>query len=184
MTTRLLLALIVLVAAAACSDEGGLSDEEQAFADAFSATLQDDEDGLGVPEEDADCMGTAVMEELGAEPFEEAGVTADEIEPGGDKTSPGEILGDDAVSQEQADSIIDVWQADCLDIVDALMESAGSELDLDEEGQDCLEEGLREDELAQRLLAGSFTAADGTPDDESFDAFVELLESCGADTGA
>src|SRR3546814_12155165 len=73
--------ILALVGAAACSDDGGdegsssgdeLSSEEQAFADAWATTLVQEDDGFAAPQDDADCMATAHVVELGTEPFEEA----------------------------------------------------------------------------------------------------------------
>ena len=132
--------------------------------------------------DEADCMATAVMAELGMEPFDEAGVTAADIEPGGE-SSPGELLGDGAVTQEQADAIIEVWAAECVDIVAMLVESAGSEFDLDPDGEECFADGLAEDGLAGALLAGSFTSEDGAPDADAMQGLLALLDEC-AESGA
>ena len=60
---RLLVTLLTIPALAlvACSDEEGLSDEEQEYADAFAITLANDEEGLGVEPDDAECMADALM---------------------------------------------------------------------------------------------------------------------------
>jgi hypothetical protein len=187
-----LVALLAL--AAACSDDGeggsdddagesgALTADEQAYADAFAGTLVDDTNGLSVDAEEADCMAEAIMAELGVDPFEEADVAPEDIAPAND-SSPGELLGDGAVSEEQARSIIDVWGADCVDLVEVLVASAGSDFGLDEEGADCFADGLGEGGLAEGLLAGSFTNADGTPDQETIDALLRLLDKCGEGTG-
>jgi len=196
-TGRLLLLIGALALFPACADEGGdedaddettetgeasdeLSPEEQEYADAFAATLADDTNGFAVPADDAACMGDAVMAELGVEPFEEADVEPDDIEADGE-SSPGNLLGDGAVTSEQAFAIIDGWE-DCTDLIAMLVESGGSELDLDPEGKECFAAGLAEDDLAAGLLAGSFTTEDGTPDAETFQAFLDLLDECSEGT--
>jgi len=190
--------LVVLAAALAfvpaCADEGGddsadtttteasddLTAEEQEYADAFAVTLADDTNGLAVQPDEADCMAKAVMAELGVEPFKDADVTPDDIDPEGE-SSPGELLGDGVVTDEQAHAILDVWE-DCVDLVDVLAESAGSEFDLDPAGQECFNAGLGENDLAAGLLAGSFTSADGTPDDDTVQALLALLDECAEGT--
>jgi len=194
---RLLRVVLVsaLALATACADEaeGNNGDEaddepqeltadEQAYADAFADTLVDDTNGLSVEPDEAACMGEAIMAELGVEPFDDADVSPDDIGPAND-SSPGELLGDGAVSQEQALSIIDVWGADCVDLVEVLVASAGSDFGLDEKGSDCFADGLGEGDLAAGLLAGSFTNADGTPDQETIEALLQLLDECGEGTG-
>src|SRR5687768_9949354 len=118
------------------ADEGGLSTEEQEYADAFAATLEDDAGGFGVTSEQASCMAEALVAEVGAEPFVEADVRPDDIEPGPGSSSPGALLGDDVVSREQADAVLDVWADDCVDLVEMLVASAGSDLELDDEGRE------------------------------------------------
>ena len=190
-TGRLLLLIAAVTLVPACADEGDgdattttdssapsddLTTDEQAYADAFAVTLTDDTNGLAVKPDEADCMATAVMAELGVDPFKEAEVTPDDIDPQGD-SSPGELLGDGVVTREQAFSILDEWE-DCVDLVDVLAESAGSEFDLDSAAQACFKEGLGKDDLAAGLLAGSFTSADGSPDDETAQALFHLIDQC------
>jgi hypothetical protein len=182
--TRALLALVTfpVLVLGACSEESGLSEEEQEFADAFAASIEDDEDGFGAEPEDAQCMGDAVMEELGVEPFEEADVTPDDIG-GEDAGSPGEVLGDEVVTDEQADSILDGWQ-DCVGDLSEFMATSASgteEFDLDEDGEACLAEGLEEDGLARDILRASFTSSEEVPDQDAFTAFFVVINDCARD---
>lgn len=184
---RLLSAMLAfaLLGAAACGDDdeggggddGGLSSEEQAYADAWAVSLSDSEDGLSVSAEDADCMATAIMAELGVEPFEEAEVEPADIESGDD--SPGEMLGAGTVTDEQADAILDRWE-DCVDIAAVLAEAAVGEFELDEEGQQCVADGLREDDLARAGLKPSFTSDETDPPTEVLTAVATLLDECSA----
>ncbi|MEQ1787848.1 MAG: hypothetical protein ABL966_12405 [Acidimicrobiales bacterium] len=180
----------VMGACASSSDEGagdggpsdpGLSDEAQALADAWSETLQDDEDGFGVEPADADCMGTAIMAELGMEVFDDAGVTPSDIGGGEDNNSPGELLGDGVISTEQADAVIDAWEADCIDVTELLSTSAGEEFGLDAEGQACFADGLAEDDLARSLLRPSFTSGTDDPDEAVLTDVLAVIESCSGD---
>ena len=190
--TRAALLLLGIVALlGACGDDesgggedtevgGGLSEAEQEYADAFAATLADEEDGLGAPADDAQCMGDAVMAELGTDVFEDAGVKPDDIDADGDP--PGALLGDGTIPREQALAIVDAWE-DCADLVELLIASGGSELELDPEGTACLREGLAEDDLAKRALIGPLVSEDGSPDEETMSDFLQLLEECGSDEG-
>jgi hypothetical protein len=175
---RLLAVLATAALLAACGDDGGsaLSDREQDFADSFAVSLTEDEDGLGVSDGEATCMGEAIMEELGAEPFEEADLEPKDVE--GDK-SPGELLGDGVVSDGQADAILDSWN-DCVDLTAAYIESASGELGLDDDGKECLEDGLKQDDILRDLLRSSFTSGDpdAEPDEAVIRPFVELVQAC------
>ena len=195
----LVLLSVVAMGLAACSDDGGddgdaggsggsgdsdLTSAEQEFADAWSSALQDAEDGFGVPASDADCMGAAIMAELGTDPFEDADVTPADI--GDDdegQNSPGELLGAGVISDSQAEAILDTWDDDCADLADILSASADSELGMDEEGAACFTQGLREGDLARHLLLPAFTSNDDEPDPEALGQMVALLESCGESAG-
>lgn len=196
---RLLASLsVLLLGVVACSDGGGdgdtdagddpkeveLTDAEQEYADAFAATLADDTNGLAVEPDEAACMGAAVMAELGVDPFEEADVTADDVGGGEETNSPGEVLGDGVISEAQANAIIDVWVDGCVDLSQALAESAGLGFGLDEAGQTCFAEGLAEDDLARKLIRPSFTSADGAPDPAAAAAATQLVDSCSAGEGS
>lgn len=181
--TASLLAL-TLLGAAACGDDGGddeLTTEEQAYADAWARSLTDEEDGFSVSDEDADCMAAALMAEVGAGPFEEAGVEPADIGDGeqgeGDDDSPGELLGAGVITEAQADAILDVWEG-CTDLGATLAAAAVGEFDLDEEAEACVADGLREDDLAREGLKPSFTSDDDEPPSEVLTAMVELIDEC------
>ncbi len=191
---RLVLLVAACVLAAACGGDddagsggdgdggGGLSAEEQELADAWSLTLQDEDDGFAVGQDDADCMGAAIMLEVGVEPFEEADVTADDIGDDEGQNSPGEVLGAGVISEAQADAVLDAWE-ECVDLAQMLAESASTEFDLDEDGVACFADGLGEGELARDVLRPSFTSDSDDPPEEALGSIVALLDSCGDGEG-
>lgn len=176
--SRLLIAFVCVTSLVACGGDDGLSAEEQEFADAFADSLQDDENGLSASAEEAECMGEAIMAELGTDPFDEEKVSADDITRADDANSPGELLGEGVIGDDQANAIIDVWEEDCVDLDELLAASARNDLDLDDEGEACIADGLAEDALGKEALAASFTSGDDTPDEETLTALFELVESC------
>jgi hypothetical protein len=180
----LLLTIPLLAAIAACSGDDGLSSEEQAFADKWAETLRDDEDGFGVTADEADCMGEAIMAELGVDPFENAEVTPDDISTDEDSNSPGELVGDRVITDEQADAILDVWEEDCVDLVEILVQSGSSDFELDEDGEQCFAEGLAEGTLARDFVRPSFTSGEDTPDPDTMTDLIVLLDDCGASGAA
>lgn len=171
----LLLALFALVAA--CSDEEeGLSDKEQEYADAIASDMTD-EDGMGVTDEEADCMAEAVMGEVGSEPFEEADVTPEDL--AGDET-PGQLLGEGTISDEQAGSIADTW-LECADLPASLASSLSENLELDDEAVACVEEGLADGDVVRDYLMVSFTSDEEPgPDSEEFSKVLSILTDCSA----
>lgn len=173
------LALAALVATAACSDDDeGLSKEEQEYADVIAANMVDDEDALTVTDEEADCMAEAVMAELGVEPFEEADVEPDDL--GGDET-PGQLLGEGAVPDDQAATIADAW-GECSDLPKALSASLVDSMELDADAAQCVEEGLGDGDVVSDYLQTFFTSeSEPTPSDPEFKALLDLVTGCTAD---
>lgn len=179
--TRQILALaavsILLVACGSDSDDG-LTSEEQTYADALAKDLADNEDGIGVDKDEADCMGEAVMVELGVEPFKKAKVEPDDL--AGDET-PGQLLGDGAVSKTQATAIVDAWQ-DCADIAAAFAAGAKEQFDADADAVACIEDGLREGSLLRDYLVVSFTdAEEPDPSEPPLSKLIGVVIDCTAD---
>jgi hypothetical protein len=180
---RLLVALGALLGlVAACSGDDGLSAEEQAYADAIAADLIDEDGGMGVTEEEADCMSAAIMGELGVEPFEAAEVEPEDLGDDDDET-PGQLLGDGAVSEEQAGAIYAEWEG-CADLPAAFAASAATQFDADDEAVECLEEGLREGDALESYVIESFTSAEEPdPTSPGLGELITLITECTADSG-
>lgn len=176
-------ALVALLGAACGSDSDELSSEEQAYADALAADLADTDDGIGVTDDEAACMGEAIMAELGTEPFEKADVGPDDL--GGDET-PGQLLGDGAVTEAQAASIFDAME-DCADIAASLAAGAKDEFDVDDEAVECIEDGLRDGTILREYMIDSFTNGDEPdPAEPPLSELIKIVVDCTADseTGA
>ena len=182
---RTLLALLALAAPAAllaaCGDDddeggGGRSAEEQEYVDAWVVNLTESDDGLGVDEDEADCMAAALVDGLGTERFADADVTADDVAEG---ESPGELLGEGAIPEEDARAVLADWE-DCTDVGLLLADASREDFDLDDDGVRCLAEGLNEQDLAAELLVVSFTSAgEAGPEDESLlTDFTLLVDEC------
>jgi hypothetical protein len=185
------LVLIALVAAACGKDDSGsgaagnakLSSEEQAFAEAIAADLIDPSGGLGVNATEADCMGVAVMAETGVEPFDKAGVTPEEL--GGSEKTPGQELGEGAITEAQAEAIYAAWD-DCADLAKALAASAMQDFESAPDEVACLEEGLRGGTAMHDYIVESFTSEqEPDPTSGGLGDLVTLLSDCtGAEGGA
>lgn len=183
-----LLALVAVAGAAACGDDGGsdegLSSEEQEFADAWATTLsdedEDDPSGLSFPPGEAQCMGDAIMAEVGTGPFDEAGLEPADINKEGEDDSPGELLGAGAITDEQADAILTQWD-DCTDLNAAFVDLVASETDFDDAARACIEEGLAEEDLVHDGFRSSLTRDDSEPPSEVITALISLMTTCGGD---
>ena len=129
-------------------------------------------------------MGEAVMAELGVEPFEEAGVEADEInEDGEDDDSPGEVLGSGVVSDSQADAVLDAWSQSA-DLSAALAGSLATEFDLDDDARECVAQGIDDQDLARDGYRASFTTDGDTPPADVLQDLLTVVEGCGGGAGA
>ena len=124
LTVVVLAILVPTLAVAACGGgDDGLSAEEQRYADAFARDLADGDDGLAVDDEEGQCVGDAIMRELGTGPFKEAKVEPADL--AGDE-SPGELLGKGAVSDDQAKVIAEEWN-ECVDLPDVFAHQASDQ---------------------------------------------------------
>ena len=173
-TLALLLPLVVLVGA--CSGGGGsdLSSEAQDYADAFAHDLADEDDGFGVSASQGDCIGEAIMTELGVKVFEDAGVDPEDL--GGAET-PGELLGEGTVTEAQAKAIVVGWK-DCVDLVHQFALRSGDQFDLDSDGLECYEEALEKDKLLDEYLSVAFRSADRNQSLRILQRNVALVHQC------
>lgn len=130
-------------------------------------------------------MGKAIMAELGVERFEEAGVEPSDIHVEGaeEDDSPGQLLGDGAVTEAEAAAILDTWEADCADVAALFAQAGAEEFGLEGDGLACLEDRLREDGLARTALMASFTDDDEDPPEEVLTELVAALASCSEEGG-
>lgn len=186
----LVLTLFALVGAACGGDDGSeetkgssdgagveLTEDEQAYADVFAEDFADEDDGFGVSADDADCMAAAVMGELGTDPFEDADVQAEDLS--GDDT-PGQLLGEGAVSMEQAEAIYAGW-TDCVDLDAVFADSFRKEYEGDAATAECFRSGLEEDDLMQAYVVASFTSGDELdPSEPPLKSIVALVATCTA----
>lgn len=194
---RLRWSVVVLVPAlllgtAACGDDddggaagdggGDLSSEEQAYADAWAAALSDtDDDSFSFDEDEAQCMGDAIMAEIGVGPFDDAGLEpADLDSEDGEDESPGELLGAGTISDAQADAILETWVG-CTDLNAAFVEQIAADTDLDDEARQCIVEGVEDGDLVNEGFKATLTSDDSEPPEEIVRQLVTLMSTCGGD---
>ncbi|MGH9274648.1 MAG: hypothetical protein ACRDZU_08370 [Acidimicrobiales bacterium] len=178
---------VCAVLGAACGDDDGgggdaLSSDEQAFADAWAATLSDsDEDGLTFDDDEAQCMGDALMAEIGTEPFDDAGLEPGDIDSdGAEDDSPGELLGAGVISDAQADAVLATWDG-CTDLNAAFVQLVAAEAELDDEARECIVDGVEDGDLVSEGFKASLTSDDSEPPEEVVTALVTLMSTCGGD---
>ena len=127
-------------------------------------------------------MGDAVMAELGVEPFEEADVEPDDIQ-ADDESSPGDLLGDGAVTTEQAlrdhrrlGGLRRTWSR-------CSSHRAAASSTSTRRGRSASADGLARGRPRRRAARGRPSPLrTAQPDEETFQAFLELLDECSEDT--
>jgi hypothetical protein len=185
----LVVALCAALALAACGDDDpeessatGLTEEEQAYADAWAASLSDDDDGFSASATEAACMGDAIMAELGVARFEEAEVAPEDITADGEADSPGELLGAGTISEEEANAILDTWEG-CADLPALFAASLVDDFDLDDEASACVEEELADGELVRAGFVVSFTSDDDEAPPELVTGLIGAIDACSGSEG-
>lgn len=190
----LVLVPAIAFGAAACGDDddgeaggggGGdveLTSEEQAFADAWAATLSDsDGEGPSFDEDEAQCMAEAMMAEIGTAPFDEAEIGPEDIDAESDEDeSPGELLGAGVITDAQADAILETWDG-CADLNAAFVEQIAADTELDDGARECLIEGVEDGDLVSEGFKSTLTSDDSEPPDEIVTRLVTLMTTCGGD---
>lgn len=180
-TPAALLLALALVGAGCGGDDAELTSEEQAYADAFAADFADEDDGLGVSASEGDCLATVVMAELGVEPFDDAKVEPEDLS--GDET-PGQLLGEGAVTDAQAEAIYADWES-CVDLTATFADGFQTEYETDDDTRECFRAGLAEEDLMRDYMVASFTRGEElTPSESPLKELVALIADCTAsDTG-
>ena len=156
---------LAVVAAACSSDSGGdgLSDSEQAIADAIRDEIladQDPDDPFG--ETEAQCVGDGTVRELGTDGLLEIGINAENAD-------PGDAF--ETATPEQIDSIIDVT-LECVDFRQVLVDSITADSSISDESAGCLADALGGDEFLRPAVAAGLTG-----DDFEFGDDPELTET-------
>ncbi|MEM1333657.1 MAG: hypothetical protein AAGG08_09385, partial [Actinomycetota bacterium] len=164
-------ASVAIVALAACgSDSDGgtsLSGADQELADAISAEIAAEEDGIGTVL-DPDCLGTNTVAAIGgADGAAAYGLTVD--------TPDTE---DVVLSAEDAEAVAAAY-ADCGDLKDAFVSGMTADDSMTAEQADCLFEDFGSDDI-QAVFAESLQGVeDGPANDRLFEALFGRAEECG-----
>ena len=164
----------LLLGACGGDDEEPLSAAEQSYADAFAKDLADEDDGFGVSPSQGDCIGASIMRILGAEVFDKAGIEPADL---GGSESPGELLGEGTVTDEQATAITKAWK-DCVDLVHEFALRSGDRFDLDEEGLSCYEDALDESGILDEYLEVLFQQATAEAGYTVLQRILGLVQGC------
>lgn len=160
--TALALSATLLLAACSSGSGGGggsaeVSDEGKPYAEAFAANLMRDDEGFGLDEDRADCVGGHVVNIIGVDKLKEAGVEPEDLGAGDDLT------GDIDLDEKQATAVYDSFGTCKVDLREAMMENFAQDEDMTPEMKKCFENALTEDVLRQVLILG-LTGEDESPE--------------------
>jgi hypothetical protein len=143
----------------------GAGDEAQA-AEAISASmLEDSDDELSVDEEQADCVGEGLVDEIGIDQLQDYGMLTDDLEV---NESVGEVTMEEADADSAAEVIIG-----CVDAQTMLTEQMGADGSMTEEQQECMSEAL-DDEALTEMFSLLFQGKE----DEATDLLLGPAMSC------
>jgi hypothetical protein len=169
---------VVLIVSRSAADEG-LSKEEQRYADAFARNFSDGDDALSFDPKAGQCVGEAIVHELGARPFHEAKVTPADL---GSGKLPGELLGAGRVSNAQADAIAVAWNR-CIDLVEVFADQTSEQFGLSDADVRCFKQELRKGKVLDRYLRLMFTSADAEDVQEVQREIVVAAQQCASQRG-
>ena len=136
--------------------------------------LRDEEEGLPVDAAEAECMAAALMAEIGTEPFDDAEVAPDDIDPEDDRRRAARHRGVTTSRRTRSSTA-----GRSASTGGGHQRVGTEEFDLGEDGASCIADGLEEDDLLRDLLRPVVTEDSDDPDEATLTALLELVETCG-----
>jgi hypothetical protein len=170
-------AVIGLALAACGGGDGGDSGSSKGkeYVDAIMATFESEEE-MPIPEDDARCVAEGMVDTIGVDELEAAGVTPDDIRSASDEGGP---LADFKPTETQADEMVDTMFR-CVDFGDVFASSLAADEsapDIPADKVECLGDAMEQSDTFRTSLRNEFLGVETSGDDESA-AFVELFEQC------
>lgn len=169
----------VLVAACGDSKSGGgaasVSERERPYVDAIAASIRSDETFPGGGD-NADCLAAGIVDILGVENLEKAGLSPDEL-------TAGDSLNLEAIGEKRVDELVTfILDGDCVDMAAVIAESISSEAGgkISDKQASCVADKVVDQPGFRDVMKGSFA---GTADESEMlgavgDIFGYLSE-CG-----
>lgn len=150
---------------AACSSGGGsgesVSEEGKPYAEAIAAnfTKAEDPDDIVLEEDQANCIGGRIVNIVGVDAFEKAGVTPADLGPESET-----LVGDVEVSDKQANEVYDSFKKCDIDLRAIMFESFSQNEDMTAEQQKCLEGAFDEDTMRAFVVTALVKGDDESPE--------------------
>lgn len=173
--TSIAISSLLLFAAACGDDDGGgsgdLSGPEQEFVDAAMAEF-DPEDAEPLTEDDARCVVTSLVEELGVDRLEELGLTPESF--GSEEGAPFP----ENLSEDEANGVVDGFEG-CLDLAGLFTQSMAEDDSIDDETRECLADAF-DKSMVRRLFVTMLTQGEDamTEDPELLSDIMSVFMKC------
>lgn len=159
------------------SGGGDVSADEQPYVDAIVQSIKADETAP-FSDEQATCLAAGMVNIIGVEEFEKAGITPDSI---GASSDP--VLSD--LSASKADELVTlVFDGDCFDFGDlmAAQLTQDTSLPLDQDKAACLGDAMAKSEGFRKAFVAAITGDDSTDPFSEIDIF-KMFSDCGVSLG-
>lgn len=175
-TITLTVGMLVLLGAACGDDDGGgggggdLSSAEQEYVDAAMETF-DPEEAEPLTEDEARCMVTSMVDAVGVDTLEDAGLTPESF---GEADSPFP----EGLTEDQAEGVVDGME-DCFDLSQLFLDGMAEDASLSDEDRECLADAFDGDtvhDLFVTMLSQGEEALQEDP--EAMSAILELFSQC------
>jgi hypothetical protein len=171
------LVALLLAVAGACADEadpdgaagGGdaeLTEEEQAYVDAALEDF-DPQEEAPMTEDDARCIATSMVEDVGVERLEEMGLSPESFSEGGE-------LPEGAIAEAEAQDLVD-GITECIDVRALFLAGLDEDGSLSPEAEECLTEAFDEELVTRTMVVLLTQGEDALADDSGVGA--ELMRA-------
>jgi hypothetical protein len=169
------IAVVAAMVAMGCSEEDRQKD---AYADAFSVALREDQT-LPLGREEARCLAERIVAIVGADALDDAGISPDDIESG--SATAGFAAARALLDEEQAAEVTDAFfDGECIDVGRLFAQSIqDSGLDLSDAQTTCLGRTIVENDAFKQAVVDQVLGA-GTTDSPNIelDELDAILERC------
>ncbi len=173
------LAIISLTGLLAACGGGGDSNKD-AYIDAIAATMQADDAPFDA--EQANCIATGMVDAIGVDTIEEAGVTPEEIANDEDDSQFEKVTAD--ISEEQANDLVDViFGGECFSFGEVLASQMGEDgPDLSDDQIECIGDQFAKNETFKKAFVDSLITGEDNPDvDAALGDIFSIFGECDID---
>lgn len=159
----------------ACGDDGdGGAAGDNPYVEAIADAMRADED-FPLESDDADCLASEIVDAVGVDTFEDAGIEPDDI------TDPDFEFEDAGLEldEDTAEAMVDAFGNCDISFVDLMVDQMAAEGDVDDDLRDCIADNLDEDLFGDLMVQGLLGNEESVENSEEFvSAIFGLLAAC------